>query len=168
MKTEGGEILPCEPGHMGLSPATELELEIFSLLLPEWGEVYAELLLSGPGLLRLHKVLAAIADSPETASTPAEVIEQAEAGDELAAGTAYTFCNFLGSVCGDFAVSTGALGGVYLAGGIAPRMLPILEKSEFLERMCNKNAQGENLRCLPVQVITHSQPGLLGASYAPL
>jgi glucokinase len=163
--TEGGEVLPCEPGHVGLSPATKLEFEIFQRLLMDVDEVYAELLLSGPGLERLYLCLADILDHEAIINGAENITEAAIAGDELALKSVNVFCDLLGSAAGDFATSTGALGGIYLAGGILPRMIKLLERSDFLTRLTQKNAQRSNLEKLPVAVITEPQPGLLGAAH---
>lgn len=163
--TAGGEILPCEPGHAGLSPANEMELELFALLQPQYGEVYAELLLSGPGILRLYRGLATIGGHQTTAGSTAEITQLAEQGDPLATDCMLLFCALLGSATGDMVTTTGALGGVYLAGGIIPRIIPILERSDFLARMANKHAQQDNLEKLGVSIITEPQPGLLGAAH---
>ena len=79
-----------------------------------------------------------------------------------------TFCALLGSACGDFVLSNGAYGGLYIAGGIVPRMIPFLEASNFLSRFQNKGAMSQHLAQVPIYVITTEQPGLIGAAYAPL
>ena len=159
----------CEPGHMGLAPATALELEIMRLLLPRHGEVHAELLVSGPGLQRLYLALAEIRGNSVDQLTPAEISGRALQGqDELCVLTLDTFCALLGSVCGDFVLASGAYGGLYLAGGIIPRMIPFLRASSFVQRFQVKGAMGDQLAGVPLYVITTAQPGLIGATYAPL
>ncbi len=163
--TAGGEILPSEPGHAGLSPGNELELELFASLQPQHGEIYAELLLSGPGILRLYRSLARIGGQQACADSAEEITRLAEQGDQLATESMLMFCALLGSATGDMVTSTGALGGVYLAGGIIPRIVPILERSDFLARLANKHAQRDNLEKLGVSIIREPQPGLLGAAH---
>ena len=159
----------CEPGHMGLAPATALELEIMRLLLPLHGEVHAELLVSGPGLQRLYLALAEIRGNSVDQLTPAEISGRALQGqDELCVLTLDIFCALLGSVCGDFVLASGAYGGLYLAGGIIPRMIPFLRASSFVQRFQVKGAMGDQLAGVPLYVITTAQPGLIGATYAPL
>jgi glucokinase len=165
VRTAGGDILPCEPGHAGLSPANPLELELFALLQREYGEIYAELLVSGPGIQRLYSGLAILRDQTTTAVDTPEITLLAEQDDELAIDTLLLFCALLGSATGDMVTSTGALGGVYLAGGIVPRIVPILERSDFLSRMANKHVQRSNLEKLAVSIISEPQPGLLGAAH---
>lgn len=162
-------VRACEPGHMGLSAGTELELELFRRLLPEYGNVYAELLVSGPGLLRLYRGLGEVLGRPAGADSPALVARRGQQGEEeLAALALKTFCALLGSACGDFLLANGAYGGLFLAGGIIPRMLPFLRDSDFHGRLCAKGAMGERLARVPVHAITTAQPGLIGAAHAPL
>ena len=159
----------CEPGHMGLAPATELELELLRLLLPRHGEIHAEFLVSGPGLQRLYLALAEIRDEAVAHRTPADITNRAlQLQDELCALALHTFCGLLGSVCGDFVLANGAYAGLYLAGGIIPRMIPFLQQSTFTQRFRGKGAMCEHLDAVPLYAITTAQPGLIGAAYAPL
>jgi glucokinase len=160
---------PCEPGHMGLAPGNELELEIFRLLLPRHGNIHAELLVSGPGLARLYQVLGEIRGEPTTGLAPADVSRLALAGeDRLCVLALETFCALLGSVCGDFLLANGSYGGLYLAGGIVPRLIDFMPGTAFHRRMTGKGVMRETLAGVPVYVITTDQPGLIGAAYAPL
>ncbi len=158
-----------EPGHAGLSPGSDLELEIFKLLLPEYDNIYAELLVSGAGLARLYRAIATINGVQPAPLDPPEVSSRALQGDdELCVISLKTFCALLGSACGDFVLSNGAYGGLFIAGGIVPRMVPFLRESDFLARFCNKGAMEPHLSAVPVHVITTGQPGLIGAAHAPL
>lgn len=159
-----------EPGHMGLSPATAEELELFRLLLSEGGDVYAERLISGPGLQCLYRLLARVRGArAEPEMAPAAISRLALAGeDPLCVATLATFCALLGSVCGDFLLANGAYGGLYLAGGIAPRLVDFLATSDFRARLVHKGAMAEVLAAVPVHVITTAYPGLTGAAHAPL
>jgi glucokinase len=159
----------CEPGHMGLAPGNELELDIFRLLLPRHGNVHAELLVSGPGLVRLYEVLAEIRGERARTLAPADVSRLALAGeDKLCVLALETFCALLGSACGDFLLANGSYGGLYLAGGIVPRLTGFIVDSAFHQRMIGKGAMRETLASVPVYVITTAQPGLIGAAHAPL
>lgn len=160
----------CEPGHMGLTPATALELELFRLLLPQHSNIYAELLVSGPGLLRLYSALAEIQGTPaDNSLEPVDISRRAvNEGDELCALTLNTFCALLGSVCGDFMLANGSYGGLYLAGGIVPGIIPWLRDSTFCQRLQDKGAMRQQLANIPVYMITASHPGLIGAAHAPL
>ena len=158
-----------EPGHMGLAPANDLELEIMRRLMPVQGEIYAEYFVSGPGLVRLYSIIAEIYGDTPQALSPAEVSQRAiDAIDESCRQALTTFCGLLGSACGDFLLARGAYGGLFLAGGIVPTMVDFLRASSFLERLRGKGAMREHLARVPVEVVTLPLPGLLGAAHAPM
>jgi glucokinase len=159
----------CEPGHMGLTPGNELELDIFRLLLPRHGNVYAELLVSGPGLSRLHQALGEVRGEYTDSLHPADISRLGLAGeDKLCVLALETFCALLGSVCGDFLLATGSYGGLYLAGGIVPRLITAIGNTAFHQRLVEKGAMRDTLAAVPVHVITTDYPGLIGAAHAPL
>jgi glucokinase len=160
----------AEPGHAGLSPGNQLELALFAELLREHRDIYAELLLSGAGLTRLYRTITRVrrGGEPEPLS-PAEVSSRALANSDPHCSQALaTFCALLGSACGDFVLANGAYGGLFIAGGIAPRISAFLRDSEFLTRFQGKGAMEERLQRVPVYIITHPHPGLVGAAHAPL
>ncbi|RLQ23452.1 glucokinase [Seongchinamella sediminis] len=159
----------AEPGHAGLSPGNELELEIFRALLPRHGDIYAELLVSGIGLVRLYNCIASIHGACPRSLEPADVSTRALQGsDEHCVLALDTFCSLLGSACGDFVLANGAYGGLFIAGGIVPRMIDFLQRSTFLARFQAKGAMREHLEAIPVNVISADNPGLIGAAHAPL
>jgi glucokinase len=158
-----------EPGYMGLAPATALELELFRYLQPRYGEIYAELLVSGPGLRRLYESLAAIQGQESQSLSPEEISAKALAGHcELCALTLNTFCALLGSISGDFVLANGAYGGLYLAGGFIPRMLGFLQASTFVQRFQEKGKMQDHLARVPLFAITGEITGLVGAAHASL
>lgn len=159
----------CEPGHMSLAPASEMELKLFRLLMPRFGNIYAELLCSGPGLQRLYEALCELRQIQPDAATPLEVSARALRGDDKHCIQALElFCGMLGSICGDFVLANGAYRGLYLAGGIIPAIIPFLAESSFHDRFCDKGAMKDYLNTVPVYVITDAQPGLIGAAHAPV
>lgn len=159
----------AEPGHMGLSPGTELELAVFSLLLTRYPDIYAELLVSGPGLLRLYQALAELQGEQTQPYQPADISTHAvDETDPLCTLALDIFCSLLGSVCGDFLLANGAYDGLYLAGGIVPGILPYLQNSGFHQRLISKGAMRDGLGRIPIYAITADNPGLIGAAYAPL
>ncbi len=158
-----------EPGHMGLAPATALELELFRHLQAIHGEIYAELLVSGPGLLRLYQALAAIRGEEALRLSPEDISTRArDGGCELSALSLTIFCALLGSVCGDFVLANGAYGGVYLAGGFLCGMIEFLQASPFQSRFQTKGKMSPHLTRVPLHVITSATLGLQGAAHAPL
>ena len=161
--------IDAEPGHAGLSPGNELESDIFRRLLPEYGDIYAELLVSGAGLVRLYTAIAELSGASPRSFKPADVSRLGlEGSDSHCVQALETFCALLGSACGDFVLSNGAYGGLYIAGGIIPRMTEFLRQSSFLERLQNKGLMSEHLVKMPVQLITTEHPGLIGAAHAPI
>lgn len=160
---------PCEPGHMGLSPASADELAVFGELLKRHPDIYAELLVSGPGLARLHDVLCELDGGHAGAMEPEEISRRALSGtDPRCARTLRLFCELLGSVCGDFLLANGAYGGLFLAGGIVPGLIDVLPTTGFRDRLVCKGAMQDLLETVPVEVITARHLGLIGAAHAPL
>lgn len=158
-----------EPGHMGLAAATALELELFRYLQPQYGEIYAELLLSGPGLQRLYQSLADVQGCEKQPLAPEEISSRAMAGScSLCELTLNTFCALLGSASGDYVLANGAYGGLYLAGGIVPDIVKFLQASHFVQRFQEKGHMRQHLVGVPLYAITCKTTGLLGAAHAPL
>ncbi|MDE0950235.1 MAG: glucokinase [Halioglobus sp.] len=158
-----------EPGHMGLAASTALELELFRYLQPQYGEVHAELLLSGPGLQRLYRSLADIQEWDKPTLTPEEISTQAMAGRcKLCELTLNTFCDLLGSAAGDYVLANGAYGGLYLAGGIIPGMVEFLAASHFVQRFQEKGNMQPHLNQVALYAITCETTGLIGAAHTPL
>jgi glucokinase len=159
----------CEPGHMGLTPASDIEIALFQWLLKKNSDVYAELLVSGPGLQTLYLALAEVKGVAADILSPAEVSGAALDGSKpLCVESLSLFCALLGSICGDFILANGAYGGLYLAGGIVPRILPFLQNSDFHQRLLNKGAMGSHLEQVPIYSITEPYPGLIGAAHAQI
>lgn len=152
-----------EGGHVTL-PATDKKDEaIIDLLRVRFGHVSAERVLSGPGLANLYDVISAKAGKRAHSLSPAEITDRALAGrDKLAAEALQQFCGFLGTVAGDLALTSGALGGVYIAGGIVPRFGKTLARSPFRPRFEAKGRFKSYLRKIPTYVVTADQPALSG------
>ena len=132
-----------------------------------FGHVSAERALSGPGLVNLYRACAEIAGQDLADLTPPEVLLRAEQGDVLAKQAIELFCNFLGSVAGNLALTLGARGGVYIGGGVAPRLLKELRQSNFRARFEGKGRFADYLAAIPCFVIDAAvSPALDGASRA--
>lgn len=166
---EPHRAIPCEPGHMALAPQGSLELELWRVLTRQYGRIYTELLLSGPGLGRLYQALALVRGTDAAPLHGEEISARALAGtDELCAATLQQFCALLGAASADFVLASGAFGGLYLAGGILPTFPEFLQQSGFHSRFTDRGPMRSHLERMPVRVVTHPQPGLLGAAHAPL
>ena len=166
---EGRHAVSCEPGHMNLAPGTPELLALWPELMQEHGRVHVELLLSGAGLARLYSALHRRATGSGANLSPADVTRRATDGtDPLCRETVELFCSLLGDVCADFVLATGAWGGLFLAGGILPRVACLLQSSRFLGRFTDRGPLGTALSQLPINLILHPRPGLVGTAHAPL
>ena len=114
-----------EGGHVTLAPANARESAVLDRLRARFGHVSAERALSGPGLVNLYGALCELSGEAAPALTPAEITEPSRLGEDPRAVEAVTmFCAMLGTIAGNLALTLGAHGGVYIAGGIAPRLGP--------------------------------------------
>lgn len=164
-KTRPG-ILATEGGHAALSARTELELDILRRLGGGARHVPNEQVFSGPGLLTLYRTLCALRAVQAQFESPARITAAALArSDALAVETVDIFCAWFGSLIGDLVMTLGAYGGVYLAGGVLPQILPLLRESDFAARLSDKGALRDVLERVPVHLIDHGQLGVTGAAH---
>lgn len=169
LPTETGEVVVGgEYGHTGFAPAEAIELDIWRVLQARFGRVSIERVLSGPGLLNIYTALCELSRRPATAATPAAITAAAGSGDAEAARAVAGFGAVMGTAAGDIALAYGTTGGVLIAGGVAPPMLPMLERSPFRARFEAKGRMADRQRAIPTAVIVHPTPALLGAARAML
>ncbi len=158
-------VIESEGGHVGFSPGNAYELELLRVLLPRYGRVSAERLVSGTGLVNLHDAVCQIEGQAAPSLTPEQISAAAEAEpDGRCARTLQVFAELLGSFAGDVALCFGAWDGVFLPGGVTQKLLPWLERGGFRRRFDDKGRHGAILRAIPTQVIVHPQAGLLGTA----
>lgn len=155
-------ILATEAGHMEFGPATEVEMALWRHLEHVDGRVSAETVLSGPGLLRLSKAVAAHRGVECPFSVPNDVLTAIREGNALAAETLDLFARWLGRFSGDLALTFEASGGIFIAGGIAPRIVDILQAGGFREAFERKAPHDAWARGVPASVIVHPEPALQG------
>ena len=162
----GTEIaMPSEGGHACFAPGDAVEDEILRILRRRYDRVSIERLICGPGLLNMHRALAEIDGRESHIDDPSQITKEAlEDYDSPCGATLARFCAILGAVAGDIALTTGARGGVYIAGGIAPRILPFLKASPFRERFERKGRFQDYMAAIPTHVILHPHAALLGAA----
>lgn len=161
----GGGWLPLatEGGHATLPPTTPKEDAVVARLRARFGHVSAERVLSGPGLVNLYMALAEIDGTPAPLAEPDAITAAGGTGDDaLATRTVGMFCDFLGTVAGDLALSVGATGGVYIAGGIVPRLGAEVAASGFRTRFEAKGRFAAYLRPIPTFVVTAEHPAFTG------
>ena len=158
-----------EGGHVSLTASTQHEFAAIQQLQKRYGHVSAERVISGAGLVDLYHALCDLKEGHgREITTPADVLERAHEVPTSTANEALAmFCGFLGSVAGDLALTLGARGGIYIGGGIVPRMGEHFASSPFRERFEAKGRFKKYLQDVPTWVI-HSpfSPALQGASEA--
>lgn len=168
---EDWHVIETEGGHVSYAPQGSEERMLHEWLFARHGRVSIERVLSGNGLARIHAALsgapASKRETPrETLLVPAEIVRRALAGDDLVARRALArFCAILGSFAGDCALIHGART-VAIAGGMAPRFASFLRASAFVERFLDKGRFAAWLEAVRVVLVTHPEPGLLGAALA--
>jgi glucokinase len=156
----GWHAVASEGGHVAFGPDSAEEEPVFAQLRAECGEsVSAETVLSGAGLVRLNHVL----HSAEAAG-PEAILAAARAGDRAALGTVALFSRLLGRFAGDAALTFKATGGVYVAGGVAMGMGPLLDAAVFRAGFDAHPACAKLLGAIPTRLITSAEPGLLGCA----
>jgi glucokinase len=156
--------IATEGGHAGFAPADDVELELWRRLHQRHGRVSIERLLSGAGLFEMHKILCELDQSSSTCADEKAVMEAAATGDPAAGRTLDRFCAILGGVAGDLALSFGARGGVFISGGIAPRMVERLGNGQFRSRFEDKGRLSPFVKDIPTALVLHPYPALLGAA----
>jgi len=153
-----------EGGHAGFAPHDEVEAHVWRRLQGLYGRVSVERVLSGQGLFDLYLALEDLAGrTPELADERA-VVEAADGGDPVAGAVLDRFCAILGGVAGDLALTHGARGGIYVSGGIAPRMGERLMAGGFRDRFEAKGRLTDYVREIPTYLITHPYAALVGCS----
>jgi glucokinase len=127
--------------------------------------VSAERLLSGPGLINLYNALCELANVPAAPFTPAQITSpRIWEEDARARQATATFCAMLGTMAGNLALTLGARGGIYIAGGIVPKLGDFFAQSEFRARFEAKGRFRCYLAAIPTFVIARPLPALLGAA----
>lgn len=153
-----------EGGHAGFAPFDEVEVEVWRRLKARYGRVSIERVLSGQGLYDLYRALADIRSRSADLPDERAVFAAGQSGDVLAGEALARFCDILGGVAGDLALTYGALGGVYVSGGIAPRLLDRIGAGGFRARFEDKGRLTEYVRTIPTFVIVHPYAALVGAA----
>lgn len=164
-----------EGGHSDFAPHGAEQIELLRFLGAEFGHVSYERVLSGPGLWNIYRFLRRDSRAKEPAwlsaqisagDASAAVSEAALAGrDPVCVHALTTFCDIYGSEAANLALKVLALGGVYLGGGIAPKILPMLAAGAFVRGFLAKGRLNEILKRIEVRVSLNPATGLLGAAH---
>jgi glucokinase len=170
-----------EGGHASFAPVSLIQVELLHYLFGRFAHVSSERVCSGSGIPNIYAYLhdSGLAPEPEwlaqeiaSAPDPTPVIVQAALDEsrpsELCEATMRTFVNILGAESGNLALKVLATGGVYLGGGIPPRLVGLLESPDFLESFRGKGRMADLLDRVPVHVILNPRAALIGAAHAGL
>jgi glucokinase len=164
----GGGWVPLrsEGGHVAFSPLDEREVEVLRYCWQRYDHVSAERFVSGPGIALIREALAASRGMMlDAALSPAEIVERAlSSGDALSREAVECFCGMLGTVAANLAVTLGAQGGVYIGGGVVPRLGAYFADSPFRARFEKKGRFSAFTAQIPTWVITAPYPALIGAA----
>lgn len=175
---KNGELIPfaTEGGHSDFAPRNELETELLLYLKPKFERVSAERVVSGMGLENIYEFLR----DTKRAEEPLWLAEEIQAEDDygeviskygmngevaICERALNIFVSLYGAEAGNFALKILATGGVYIGGGIAPKILPKLKEKAFFESFADKGRMRELLEQMPVSVILNDEAALLGAAH---
>lgn len=161
----GLEVVSTEIGHVSFAPKTDLEIELLNFTKKSVKNVSNESYLSGPGLKRIHHFVNAMGTNSEKNLTASEITSAAlNRTDNDCIKTVEIFLDILASVAGDIALSQGARGGIYISGGIVPRLIDLIDRNRFAKRFNNKGPMKDYVSKIPVKVIMSDMPALYGAA----
>jgi len=156
-----GDILPSEGGHVAFAPLDDHEVALHKELRQRYERVSVERILSGMGLANLYWANCRLDGYDRELPAP-EVTAGALAGDPYCQRAVEDFCAILGSVAGDVALMIGATDGVYISGGILPRLLDLLDEAVFRQRFDDKGRFTEICSKIPLAIVLAEYPGLRG------
>ena len=161
----GWIALAGEGGHATMAPATDRESAVLDRMRRHFDHVSAERILSGPGLVNLYNTLAMLDGVPSKGYTAAQVTDPAiGAADPLCGEATSLFCAMLGTMAGNLALTLGARGGIYIGGGIVPRLGQRFAESPFRARFEARGRFSQYLAAIPTYVVTHPLPAFLGCA----
>ena len=159
--------LETEGGHVTFSACDEREWAIYRVLQRRFDHVSPERLLSGPGLVNLYTALAELEGWSAEDLVPADITDRALTGScRHCVEVLELFCGMLGTAAGNLALTLGARGGVYIGGGIVPRLGDFFDRSAFRARFEAKGRFSDYLATIPTWVITAANPALRGVAAA--
>lgn len=154
--------IAAEGGHRDLAATSEREWRVVERVTARHGRASAERVLSGPGLVELHQVLVSLDGAAPEELDPPQVAARARAGEARALEVFALFSAWFGAFCGDLALTTGARGGVDLAGDLLGSLAELFDRDAFLRRFLAKGRFRSWLEAIPVARIVHPNPALLG------
>ena len=164
---DGWVPIQGEGGHTAFSPMDEREDGVLRVLRERYGHVSTERVASGPGLVALYEALCTLEHTPAKALKPEQVTDAGlSESDPLCAEALRMFCAALGTAAANLVVTLGARAGLYIGGGIAPRLGDYFVRSPFRARFEHKGRFSKYVSEVPAWVILAEQPALRGLAYA--
>jgi glucokinase len=163
----GGDDIPIhsEGGHVTMAAADAREAAVLDLMRRRFDHVSAERFLSGPGLVNIYNTLCELSGTLAAPLSPAQITDvRIGEQDRHAREATAMFCAMLGTVAGNLALTLGARAGIYVTGGIVPRLGAVFEHSEFRSRFESKGRMSGYVAAIPTYVIVHASPALVGAA----
>ena len=155
-----------EGGHIGFAPENSFQTSVLEILFRKYSRVSAERLLSGPGIQNIYLAICTLEGVESQQLTASEIASQAKSrSDDYCQKAMELFFEILGQTAGDLMLSLGAFDGVFIGGGIVQRYPDELLASKFRHGFEAKGRHSELLKPVPTWLITHKNPGLIGASY---
>lgn len=163
----------CEGGHCDFAPRNEIEWELFKYLQKKYGHVSYERVISGPGMQNLleflietqkEKVSKELQSALKNESPPKVITEMGKKKEPLCKKTLDWFLSLYGAEAGNLALKFLSFSGIYLGGGIAPRIVEEIKKGPFLEAFFDKGRFKKVMQAIPVYIILNDQTALIGAA----
>lgn len=156
--------MPTEGGHVTMPATSEREWQLFEWLKKsKYHHISAERVVSGKGIVNLYNAVCGLEGVQLPERSPAEITQAGlDKSCKVCTEVLDLFCHFLGVAAGNLALTFGAFGGIYIAGGIVPQLGPFFKASRFRESFLAKGRFSEYLAKIPTFVITHPYPGLEG------
>lgn len=170
-----GSIMPSEGGHIDFAPIGEKQKQIYDKLESQYGHISYERLLSGQGLSNIFSIILEELESgdsdtmacrPRQKMHPAQITALAKSGNRTALRAFHIFSEILGAACGNYALTYMATGGIYIGGGMIPKILPLIDKEAFENAYLNKGRFKDFLNNIPVYVILDETAPSIGAMRA--
>jgi glucokinase len=170
----GHHVFACEGGHTDFAPRGELQIELLRFLVKRFAHVSYERILSGPGLVSVYEFLCAsgcgkasptLSAAMQSGDAAAAISRAALSGDDALASRALDlWIAVYGAETSNLGLKIMSTGGLFLTGGISPKILPRLEAPVFMEAFLDKGRMRPLVEAMPVHVVTNEKAGLLGAA----
>ncbi|MEM8936071.1 MAG: glucokinase [Pseudomonadota bacterium] len=159
-------IVTTEGGHVAFAPSNDKQIEILRYLTQDLGRVTIEHVISGQGIVNIYRALQAIDGDEKEIPSPDEITRTAiDQSNPMAVEAVSLFCEFLGRAAGDAVLSVGARGGVFIGGGIVPKIKDFFLSSRFIGAFCDKGDMCDYVAPVPVKLIVEEHTALIGSAH---